>query len=62
MCNNCKIIEDTRLEMKKEHGTAFWSFEFKEWKENNKDIINTLSKGLDWFKINNPKAYMVLLD
>ena len=29
---------------------------------NNKDIINTLSKGLDWFKVNNPKAYMVLLD
>ena len=40
MCNNCKIIEDTRLEMKKEHGTAFWSFEFKEWKENNQDIID----------------------
>ena len=29
---------------------------------NNKDIIRTLSKGLDWFKVNNPKAYMVLLD
>ena len=29
---------------------------------NNKDVINTLSKGLDWFKINNPTAYMVLLD
>ena len=29
---------------------------------NNKDIISTLSKGLDWFKVNNPKAYMVLLD
>ena len=29
---------------------------------NNKDIINTLRKGLDWFKTNNPKAYMVLLD
>ena len=29
---------------------------------NNKDIINTLSKGLDWFKVNNAKAYMVLLD
>ena len=40
MCNNCKIIEDTRLEMKKEHGTAFWSFEFKQWKEDNKDVID----------------------
>ena len=29
---------------------------------NNKDVINTLSKGLDWFKVNNPTAYMVLLD
>ena len=29
---------------------------------NNKDVIDTLSRGLDWFKVNNPKAYMVLLD
>ena len=29
---------------------------------NNENIINTLSKGLDWFKVNNAKAYMVLLD
>ena len=25
------------------------------------DIVN-LRKGLDWFRMNNPKAYMVLLD
>jgi len=29
---------------------------------NNKDIIDTLSKGLRWFRVNNAKAYMVLLD
>ena len=29
---------------------------------NSKSIVNTLRKGLDWFKLNNPKAYMVLLD
>ena len=29
---------------------------------NNEDIINTLRRGLDWFKQNNAKAYMVLLD
>jgi len=26
------------------------------------DVIDTLRKGIDWFKANNPKAYMVLLD
>ena len=25
-------------------------------------ILKDLRKGLDWFRINNPKAYMVLLD
>ena len=24
--------------------------------------VNELRKGLDWFRVNNPKAYMVLLD
>ena len=27
-----------------------------------KDLIRDLYKGLDWFKDNNAKAYMVLLD
>jgi len=25
-------------------------------------ILKDLRKGLDWFRVNNPKAYMVLLD
>ena len=29
---------------------------------NNKDVVDTLSKGLRWFRVNNPRAYMVLLD
>ena len=29
---------------------------------NNNKIIEDLRKGLDWFKINNNEAYMVLLD
>ena len=29
---------------------------------NNKDIVNTLQKGLQWFKVHSPTAYMVLLD
>ena len=40
MCVNCDKIEATRLEMKKEHGSMLWSFEFKQWKEDNKDIID----------------------
>ena len=28
----------------------------------NGKIIKDLRKGLDWFRKNNPKAYMVLLD
>ena len=28
----------------------------------NSKVIKDLRKGLDWFKINNAKAYMVLLD
>ena len=26
------------------------------------DVVKDLRKGLDWFRKNNPKAYMVLLD
>jgi hypothetical protein len=28
----------------------------------NDEIIKTIRKGLDWFRKNNPKAYIVLLD
>ena len=28
----------------------------------NEKILRDLRKGLDWFRVNNPKAYMVLLD
>ena len=30
--------------------------------EKNKDLMKDLIKAIDWFKHNNPKAYMVLLD
>ena len=28
----------------------------------NKDLMKDLIKAIDWFKYNNPKAYMILLD
>ena len=34
----------------------------EERNETTEDLIRDLYKGLDWFKENNPKAYMVLLD
>jgi hypothetical protein len=30
--------------------------------EKTQDLISDVHKGLDWFKVNNPEAYMVLLD
>ena len=36
MCNNCKIIEDTRLELRMEHGSILWTLNFKQWKSDNK--------------------------
>tara|TARA_R110000823_G_scaffold295362_1_gene414462 strand:+ start:263 stop:550 length:288 start_codon:yes stop_codon:yes gene_type:complete len=30
--------------------------------QKNKDLMKDLIKAIDWFKYNNPKAYMVLLD
>ena len=34
----------------------------EERNETTEDLIRDLYKGLDWFKENNPKAYMVILD
>ena len=30
--------------------------------QRNNDLIPNLRKGLDWFRVHSPKAYMVLLD
>ena len=40
MCNNCKIIEDTRLQIRKEHGSIFWTVPFKDWKVVNPSIVD----------------------
>jgi hypothetical protein len=40
MCNNCKIIEDTRLELRREHGSIFWTVPFKDWKVANSSIVD----------------------
>ena len=40
MCNNCKIIEDTRLELRMEHGSYFWTVPFKDWKSANPSIVD----------------------
>tara|TARA_A100000172_G_scaffold28240_1_gene16661 strand:+ start:526 stop:1395 length:870 start_codon:yes stop_codon:yes gene_type:complete len=40
MCNNCKIIEDTRLELRREHGSIFWTVPFKDWKGANPSIVD----------------------
>ena len=40
MCNNCKIIEDTRLELRMEHGSLLYSTIFKDWKIANSSIVD----------------------
>ena len=40
MCNNCKIIEDTRLELRRKHGSIFWTVPFKDWKVAHPSIVD----------------------